>query len=155
MLLGALAGARGLRLVRPRRRRRWSTWPGVPVFAFTGLLMPGLQGLMTRRVAPHAAGPAPGRQPEPRWASSSIIGPVIFGEVFAWSLRHEGLHLPGLAIYLAAGLLALAFLLALRRGAPAESATDLRATFAIIAPETVGSVRRFVSGDLTCARLAS
>jgi DHA1 family tetracycline resistance protein-like MFS transporter len=46
---------------------------------------------------------------------ASIIGPLIFGEIFAWSLRHEvRLHAPGLAIYVAAALLALAFALALR-----------------------------------------
>jgi DHA1 family tetracycline resistance protein-like MFS transporter len=46
---------------------------------------------------------------------ASIIGPLIFGEVFAWSLRHEAqLHAPGLAIYVAAALLGVAFVLALR-----------------------------------------
>lgn len=84
---------------------------GVPVFAFTGLLMPGLQGLMTRRVSPQQQGQLQGAN-QSLMGLSSIIGPVIFGEVFAWSLRHEGLHAPGLAIYLAAGLMALAFLLA-------------------------------------------
>ncbi|MBS0332886.1 MAG: tetracycline resistance MFS efflux pump, partial [Proteobacteria bacterium] len=44
---------------------------------------------------------------------ASIIGPSIFGLTFAFSVRHDrALHLPGLAIYLAGGLFALAFLLA-------------------------------------------
>ncbi|TAJ70531.1 MAG: MFS transporter [Phenylobacterium sp.] len=84
---------------------------GVPVFAFTGLLMPGLQGLMTRRVSPQQQGQLQGAN-QSLMGLSSIIGPIIFGEVFAWSLRHEAFHLPGLAIYLAAGLMGLAFLLA-------------------------------------------
>ena len=44
-----------------------------------------------------------------------MIGPVVFGLTFAWSIRHEGImHQPGLAIYLASGLLVAAFMLALR-----------------------------------------
>jgi DHA1 family tetracycline resistance protein-like MFS transporter len=110
VLIGALAGMAGFAW--------YATAPtgplyflGVPVFAFTGLLMPGLQGLMTRRVAPHQQGQLQGAN-QSLMGLSSIIGPIIFGEVFAWSLRHEVFHLPGLAVYLAAGLMGLAFLLA-------------------------------------------
>ena len=69
--------------------------------------------------------PQPWRQsPTPRAAArqalqgiASVIGPVIFGMTFAWSVRHEGaLHQPGLAIYLAAALLVAALLLSLRVG---------------------------------------
>jgi MFS transporter, DHA1 family, tetracycline resistance protein len=111
VLLGALAGLLGF------------AWYGsaptgtvyllaVPVFAFTGLLMPGLQGLMTRRVGPQQQGQLQGAN-QSLMGLSSIIGPMVFGEVFAWSLRNEAFHMPGLAIYLAAGLMGLAFLLAL------------------------------------------
>jgi DHA1 family tetracycline resistance protein-like MFS transporter len=110
VLIGALAGMTGFAW--------YATAPtgalyflGVPVFAFTGLLMPGLQGLMTRRVSPQQQGQLQGAN-QSLMGLSSIIGPVIFGEVFAWSLRHEAFHMPGLAVYLAAGLMGLAFLLA-------------------------------------------
>ncbi|MBU1378156.1 MAG: TCR/Tet family MFS transporter [Alphaproteobacteria bacterium] len=110
VLVGALAGMAGFAW--------YATAPtgllyllAVPVFAFTGLLMPGLQGLMTRRVLPQQQGQLQGAN-QSLMGLSSIIGPVIFGEVFAWSLRHEGFHLPGLAIYVASGLMGLAFLLA-------------------------------------------
>ena len=54
----------------------------------------------------------------------SILGPLLFGTVFAWSIRHEAFHMPGLAIFLSAGLLVLAFLLALVTAkAPAPEAT--------------------------------
>ena len=49
----------------------------------------------------------------------------LFGLVFAWSLRHG--HAPGLAIYLAGGLLIGAFLLALataRQPVPAAAAAE-------------------------------
>lgn len=85
---------------------------GVPIFAIMGFLMPGLQGLMTRRVAPHEQGQLQGAN-QSLTGIAAILGPVIFGETFAWSLRHEGFQIPGLAIYLAAGLLLLALLIAL------------------------------------------
>lgn len=111
VLLGAAAGVIGF---------IWYGWAptglmyllAVPVFAFTGFLMPGLQGLMTRRVAPHQQGQLQGAN-QSLMGVASILGPVLFGMVFAWSIRHEGFHMPGLAIFLAAGLLVLAFLLAL------------------------------------------
>ena len=74
--------------VRSERRCPSSSRPtrllAVPVFAFTGLLMPGLQGLMTRRVAPYQQGQLQGAN-QSLMGLSSIIGPVIFGEVFAWN----------------------------------------------------------------------
>lgn len=110
VLIGALAGMAGFAW--------YATAPtgtlyllAVPVFAFTGLLMPGLQGLMTRRVSPQQQGQLQGAN-QSLMGLSSIIGPVIFGEIFAWSLRHEGFHLPGLAIYVASALMGFAFLLA-------------------------------------------
>ncbi len=111
VLLGAAAGVIGF---------VWYGWAptglmyllAVPVFAFTGFLMPGLQGLMTRRVAPHEQGQLQGAN-QSLMGIGSILGPLLFGTVFAWSIRHEAFHLPGLAIFLSAGLLVLAFLLAL------------------------------------------
>ncbi len=111
VLLGAAAGVIGF---------IWYGWAptgityllAVPIFAFTGFLMPGLQGLMTRRVAPHEQGQLQGAN-QSLMGVASILGPLLFGTVFAWSIRHEAVHLPGLAIFLSAGLLVLAFLLAL------------------------------------------
>jgi DHA1 family tetracycline resistance protein-like MFS transporter len=86
----------------------------VPVFAFSGFIMPGLQALMTRRVSPSHQGQLQGAT-QSLQGIASIVGPAIFGEIFAWSLRHQArLHAPGLAIYLAALLMALAFAVALR-----------------------------------------
>ena len=85
---------------------------GIPVFAFTGLIMPGLQGLMTQRVTPQQQGQLQGAN-QSLMGLASIFGPIIFGETFAWSLRNEAFHLPGLAIYVASALMAAAFALAL------------------------------------------
>jgi DHA1 family tetracycline resistance protein-like MFS transporter len=113
VLTGAAIGAMGF---------LWYGWApkggiyllGAPIFAFSGLMMPGLQGLMTRAVPPNQQGQLQGAM-QSLQGIASIIGPLIFGEVFAWSLRHEAqLHAPGLAIYVAAALLGVAFVLALR-----------------------------------------
>ena len=69
---------------------------------------------MTRRVEPSGQGQLQGAN-QSLQGIASVIGPVVFGLTFAWSIRHEGImHQPGLAIYLASGLLVAAFMLALR-----------------------------------------
>jgi DHA1 family tetracycline resistance protein-like MFS transporter len=100
----------------------WAYLTAAPIFAFTGFIMPGLQALMTRRIAPNQQGQLQGAN-QSLQGIASIIGPMIFGETFAWSLRHDAtLHSPGLAIYLAAGLMACALMVALRaaRSPPPE-----------------------------------
>jgi MFS transporter, DHA1 family, tetracycline resistance protein len=94
----------------------------IPVFAAMGFLQPGLLGLMSRRVGPQNQGQLQGAN-QSLQGIASILGPPLFGLTFAWSIRHEAsLHLPGLAILVAAGLLALAFLLSLRVARPLAAA---------------------------------
>ena len=113
MLLGMACGAIGFTIygLAPTQEVYWI---GMPVFALMGLVQPGLQGLMTRRVQPHEQGQLQG-------ANSSIagltglIGPGLYTVIFAWSLRNEATqHMPGLAVLLAGALMALGFILALR-----------------------------------------
>ena len=80
-------------------------WVGLPFFALSGFIQPGVQGLMTRRVGPSEQGRLQG-------ASSSIqgvtglIGPGLFTSVFAWSVDgRDGGHMPGIAVLVAAALL--------------------------------------------------
>lgn len=111
VLLGLLAGMAGFAWY-GTAQTGLSYLMAVPVFAFTGLLMPGLQGLMTRQVQPKEQGQLQGAN-QSLMGIGSILGPIVFGGAFAWSIRHEAFHVPGLAIYLAAALMGLAFLLAL------------------------------------------
>jgi DHA1 family tetracycline resistance protein-like MFS transporter len=91
----------------------WMYLLGVPIFAMGNFLQPGLQALMTRRLHPDQQGQLQGAN-QSLTGIASIFGPIIFGELFAWSVRHDAtLHTPGLAIYVAASLMGLAFLLAL------------------------------------------
>lgn len=113
LLLGAAAGATGFAIY-GFAPTGWVYFLGVPVFALLNFLQPGLQGLMTRRVEASGQGQLQGAN-QSLQGIASVIGPVIFGLTFAWSIRHEGImHQPGLAIYLASGLLIAAFVLALR-----------------------------------------
>ncbi|MDR3507500.1 MAG: TCR/Tet family MFS transporter [Caulobacteraceae bacterium] len=87
-------------------------WCGLPVFALMGLVQPGYQGLMSRRVAPTEQGRLQGAN-SGLMALAGIIGPELFTGVFAWSLRARGLVLgEGTAIYLAAAVLSVALVIA-------------------------------------------
>ena len=111
VLIGCMAGALGF-LWYGAASTGWLYLLGAPLFAFSGFIMPGLQGLMTQRVAPNQQGQLQGAN-QSLQGIASFVGPLLFGESFAWSIRHDStLHMPGLAIYLAGGLLLLAFLLA-------------------------------------------
>jgi len=113
LLLGAFAGAAGFTIY-GMASTGWMYLAGVPVFALMNFLQPGLQGLMTRRVGPHQQGQLQGAN-QSLQGVASVLGPIVFGLTFAWSIRHDAaLHAPGLAIYLAAALLAAAFMLSLK-----------------------------------------
>ncbi len=111
VLIGAAAGALGFAWY-GSATTGWAYLLAAPLFAFSGFMMPGLQGLMTQRVPPNQQGQLQGAI-QSLAGIGAVLGPLVFGETFAWSIRNEAtLHMPGLAIYLAGGLLVLAFLLA-------------------------------------------
>jgi DHA1 family tetracycline resistance protein-like MFS transporter len=118
VLLGAAGGGLGFLIYAFA-----STGPmylvGVPIWAMTGFLQPGLMGLMTARVGPRNQGQLQGAN-QSLQGIASIIGPPFFGLSFAWAVRNNAaLHLPGLPILASAVLLATAFLLSLRVATPA------------------------------------
>lgn len=91
---------------------------GTPVFALMGFLMPGLMGLMSRRVQPQEQGQLQGAN-QSLQGIASILGPILFGMTFGWSVRHDAtLHQPGLGIFVAAGLMLLAFVIGLGAAPP-------------------------------------
>lgn len=121
LLVGALFGALGFGIYAFAPNTAWYLI-GTPVFALMGLLTPGLMGLMSRRVPPREQGQLQGANQSVQ-GISSILGPLMFGLIFAWSVHNERtLHLPGLAIFVAAGLMLLAFLLGLTVARPPRAA---------------------------------
>ena len=99
---------------------------GMPVFALMGLMQPGLQGLMTRHVTASEQGRLQGAN-QSTGGIAAILGPIIFPLSYAWALLSLP-AVPGLPVLIAAALLALAFVMALRfarreaRGAGAPQA---------------------------------
>jgi MFS transporter, DHA1 family, tetracycline resistance protein len=122
LLLGTLGGAAGFALY-GLAPNGWLYLASAPVFAIMNFLQPGLQGLITRRVGPQQQGQLQGAN-QGLQGVASVVGPMIFGLTFAWTVRHDAtVHVPGLPIFIAASLLVGAFLLSVRVGhAPRETA---------------------------------
>lgn len=90
----------------------------IPIGAIGGLIGPGMQGLMTRRVQPNEQGQLQGAN-SAIMGITSIIGPQLYTGVFAWALLNEKtLHLPGLPVLVAAVLVGLGLTLALQVAKP-------------------------------------
>jgi MFS transporter, DHA1 family, tetracycline resistance protein len=114
MLAGAAAGAAGL---------CWyglaptgiAYWLGMPISCLGGLLIPGLQGLMTHRVRADQQGQLQGAN-QSLAGLASLVGPSLFGLSFAWAVRRPEAHLPGLPLLLGAAAMAAGFVLGLRLG---------------------------------------
>jgi len=123
VILGAVAGAAAY-VIFALAPTGWVYFLGMPVFAFQGLMLPGLQGLMTRHVTGSEQGRLQGAN-QSIGGLTSILGPTVFPLSYAWALRRTP-ELPGLPILLAAALLGLAIGVALRfaRPQPAPALVD-------------------------------
>ena len=125
LLVGAVCGAIGLAIY------GWApTAPlyfiGMPFSAFSGLMMPGIMGLMSRRVSGQEQGQLQGSN-QSLQGLSSIVGPLVYGPTLAWAVANDAtLHLPGLPIFLSSGFIVLIFLLGLgvRRSEPIPAAAE-------------------------------
>jgi DHA1 family tetracycline resistance protein-like MFS transporter len=96
----------------------WLFLAAIPIGAIGGLIGPGMQGLMTRRVQSNEQGQLQGAN-SAIMGITSIIGPQLYTGVFAWVLLNEKtFHLPGLPILVAACLIGLGFVLALQVAKP-------------------------------------
>lgn len=103
----------------------WLYWFGQPLFALMGLVGPGINGLMSKRVSPREQGRLQGANAG-LMAMAGLVGPIFFTELFAWSIG-GGRRLPGLPVYVAAFVLVLALALAWRTPraeAPAAAAGE-------------------------------
>ncbi|HEY2660792.1 MAG TPA: TCR/Tet family MFS transporter [Caulobacteraceae bacterium] len=109
---GLTAGAIGF-LIYATATTSLQFWCGLPVFALMGLVQPGYQGLMTRRVAPNEQGRLQGAN-SGLMAIAGIVGPVMFTSVFAWSIHASGFVFgEGTAVYLASAVLILGLVVAI------------------------------------------
>jgi DHA1 family tetracycline resistance protein-like MFS transporter len=122
LLLGAASGCVAFALY-GLAPTGWLYLAAAPVFAALSFFQPGLQGLMTAQVAAQEQGRLQGVG-QSLQGLASILGPILFGTTFAWSIRHAAtVHAPGLAFLVASALLAAAFTLAVAVTRPAAART--------------------------------
>ncbi|HEX4197610.1 MAG TPA: MFS transporter [Caulobacteraceae bacterium] len=82
-------------------------WGSMLVFIVSGIAFPSLASLLSNRVGVDQQGQLQGAQ-SILFGLTGLVGPVIFSDIFAWSIGPgAGLHLPGLSM-LAGGLVTLA-----------------------------------------------
>lgn len=112
LIIGLLCGAGGALTFGLAGGIMWFAL-GVPLMSLLGLAGPGLLGLMTRRINPASQGQLQGALGSVT-AISQMIGPGLFSFLFAHSLATHGA--PGTPFYVAAGLLAVAAMVAARSG---------------------------------------
>jgi MFS transporter, DHA1 family, tetracycline resistance protein len=103
----------------------WMIYAILVVGAIGAIAGPALQGLVSRSVPADQQGAVSGALSS-LGSLAGILGPPIGASLFAWGIRPGAtLHLPGLAFFTGAGLVAGALLLAMRsfrRTAPQEAA---------------------------------
>lgn len=91
---------------------------GVPAGALGALVMPGLQSLMSRRVAGNEQGRLQGLNGA-FMGLTAIFGPLLYLSLLAFAVRHDAqLHQPGIPVLVAALFCTAAFALALAVAKP-------------------------------------
>jgi MFS transporter, DHA1 family, tetracycline resistance protein len=101
MILGLLCGGIGFALYGLAPNELWF-WIAMPIAALTGFLNPAIMGLLSREIGPHEQGRLQGALGGVT-AATSIVGPVVFTSLFAWSIApSQTMPLPGLIFGLAA-----------------------------------------------------
>jgi DHA1 family tetracycline resistance protein-like MFS transporter len=93
-------------------------WSGIPVGGLGGLANPPMQSLMTRRVKETEQGQLQGALSSIR-GIAFMIGPILFTTIFASSIGPlRDWHLPGAPYILAAAIIVLSIVIAVRATAP-------------------------------------
>jgi DHA1 family tetracycline resistance protein-like MFS transporter len=91
---------------------------GVPAGAMGALIMPGLQSLMSRRVAANEQGRLQGLN-SAFMGLTAIFGPMLYLSMLAFAVRHDAqLHQPGIPIVIAAAFCTAALALAIKVAKP-------------------------------------
>lgn len=96
-------------------------WMGIPIMALSALIMPSLQGLMSRRVGPSEQGQLQGAS-SGIMGITAVVGPITFGPLLSWATHPDSpVAIPGLPILLAALILVVGLVLAVRAGRSAQA----------------------------------
>jgi MFS transporter, DHA1 family, tetracycline resistance protein len=111
MIFGLLAGAIAFAAYGLAPTALWF-WVALPIGALSGLLAPAIMGLLSRQIGPHEQGRLQGALGSVQ-AGVTIIGPLVYSGLFAWSVAPQrDVELPGAAFMLAGFFTLLGFVLA-------------------------------------------
>lgn len=114
VLLGGLIFGVGAFILMGAASVGWVFLLGIPLMALWGLAGPPIQAIMTHEVDPTEQGRLQGAVTS-LGSFAGIFGPYIFAQIFASSIAPDArVHLPGLAFMVAAALLLIATVIALR-----------------------------------------
>lgn len=117
LLLGFMFGIVGFILYGFAPTGAWFM-AGVPLVALGGLAGPAMQGLMTREIGTSDQGKLQGALASLQGVAG-LIGPLLFTQTFALAIRPGGaFHLPGAPYLLAAVLVVIAMIAAIRVTGP-------------------------------------
>jgi DHA1 family tetracycline resistance protein-like MFS transporter len=117
LIAGAFAGAISMTIY-GWAPNGWVYFVGMPFGVASGLMLPGLMGLMSRAVAANEQGRMQGAN-QSLQGIAAVIGPLVYAPIFAWSVRHDAsLHQPGLALYISGAAIFAIFLLSMRIAPP-------------------------------------
>jgi DHA1 family tetracycline resistance protein-like MFS transporter len=111
LLIGLISAILGFIVYALASTPQWF-FAGVPLGALSALIMPGLQSLMSRRVAGNEQGRLQGLN-SAFMGLTAIFGPMLYLSTLAFAVRHDSqLHQPGLPVMIAAAFCAAALVLA-------------------------------------------
>ncbi len=97
-------------------------WTGVIPAILFGINFPNFMSLLTQRVGEDEQGQLQGALAI-LFGVSQLVGPIIFSDLFAWSMGPgAALHLPGLTLLVGSGLLAVGVALAVAYARPVPTA---------------------------------
>jgi DHA1 family tetracycline resistance protein-like MFS transporter len=116
LIAGMLFGTLGMTIYALAPTGPWF-WVGIPVMSLWGVVGPGIQDLMSRRVSESEQGQLQGANSSSR-SLATLLGPAIFTTTFAWLIA----FLPGAPFLLAALLLFAAAVVTWRIVAPSPVA---------------------------------
>ena len=119
LYIGLVLGAAGMFIYGWAPSGPWF-WAGLPLYAFVGLVTPGVQGMMSRRIGPSEQGRLQGAT-SCIMALTGLIGPVLATQTFHRLTAPEPRGLLAGAPYYVATVLFLAALLAALATRPADA----------------------------------
>jgi DHA1 family tetracycline resistance protein-like MFS transporter len=95
-------------------------WGAIGILIVSNISFPNLMSLLSKRVGVDQQGQLQGAL-QILFGLSQLIGPIVFSNLFAWSVSSGGWHMPGLSMLVGAGMIVLGVGLAVVYARPPEA----------------------------------